>query len=112
MRKRVKAERDFVREDAEQRQRNTVWPDTLRGGRSADDYLWNGNPKAPTVQRIGAMVFGIAFLAGAVAAGSIGVQKSGWPFLIPCALAGLVGLRLIRNALLRPKKTAFDTQHR
>jgi len=45
-----------------QRQRNTVWPDVLRGGRSVDEFLWKGARHAPLIQRIGVTVLAIAYL--------------------------------------------------
>jgi len=42
-----------LRADMESRQRSTIFPDTLRGGRSVDALLWKGAPHAPLVQRVG-----------------------------------------------------------
>src|SRR5262249_5097775 len=50
-------------EDVQSRQRNIVWPDTMRNGRSVDALLWRGSPEATTVQRIGIAVFGLSFLS-------------------------------------------------
>jgi hypothetical protein len=52
------SEIDRLREDLEERQRATVWPDTLRSGRRVDEFLWKGDPKATPVQRAGLAVFG------------------------------------------------------
>lgn len=90
--------------DVRARQRNTVWPDTFRNGRAVDAFLWRGSPDATPVQRVGTGLFGLAFLAMAVAffilarqVGSrlVGVLAFGFAFL---------GVRLCRNALLRHKK--------
>ena len=43
-------------EDVAARQRNTTWPDVLRGGRSVDAYLFKGDRRAPLIQRIGTLV--------------------------------------------------------
>ena len=48
--------------DVRARQRNTVWPDTLRNGLSVDGLLWKGCHNATTVQRVGIAIFGLAFL--------------------------------------------------
>lgn len=52
------SEIDRMREEIEERQRATVYPDRLRAGRSVDEFLWKGDPKAPPVQRAGLVVFG------------------------------------------------------
>ena len=59
-------------EEIKAKQRNTVWPDTLMNGRSVDEFLWKGSPDAPLVQRMGAWIFGLAFMliaVGVIAAG-------------------------------------------
>ena len=53
---------DTFIEEARDRQKNIVFPDTTRNGRSIDAYLWRGNPDAPLVQRIGAFLFGFVCL--------------------------------------------------
>src|ERR1039458_1690714 len=40
-------------DDVQARQRATIWPDTLRGGRSVDSFLWKGSPDATKIQRVG-----------------------------------------------------------
>src|ERR1039458_2499023 len=42
-----------IREDIEARQRSILWPDYLRATRNVYEFLWNGDPKARPVQRIG-----------------------------------------------------------
>src|SRR5580700_964371 len=49
-------------DDVRAKQRNTVWPDTIRNGRSVDRLLWKGSPNATRVQRIGIAIFGMVFL--------------------------------------------------
>ncbi|HEY4362002.1 MAG TPA: hypothetical protein VGN17_13580 [Bryobacteraceae bacterium] len=45
--------------DLKARQRNIVFPDTVRNGRAVDKLLWKGDPDAPLVQRIGMLILGI-----------------------------------------------------
>jgi hypothetical protein len=60
------------------KQRNVVWPDTLRNGRSVDAFFWKGSPTAPFVQRLGAFLFGLGFLSlGAALLGSALEVKTG-----------------------------------
>jgi hypothetical protein len=49
-------------DDVQAKQRNTVWPDTMRNGRSVDSLIWKGAPSATRVQRIGIAIFGMFFL--------------------------------------------------
>jgi hypothetical protein len=89
-------------EDVQARQRNTVWPDTLRNGRTVDGFLWKGSPHATTVQRVGIAIFAVCFLAEGflfvyMAASETGSGAS----LIPALFAlfwVLIGYRLLRNA--------------
>jgi len=94
-----------IRRDVESQQKATVWPDTVRNGKSIDAFLWRGDPKAKPVQRIGLVVFALTFLLFAVTLGSIPFQKNfedGWPVdFLMALLALLLSLRLLRNALLR-----------
>ena len=53
---------DFI-DESKKRQRNIVFPDTVRNGRTVDAYLWKGNPDAPLVQRIGACLIGLFYMA-------------------------------------------------
>jgi hypothetical protein len=50
-------------EEVQSRQRNTLWPDTMRNGQSVDALLWRGSPEATAVQRVGIVVFGLLFLS-------------------------------------------------
>jgi hypothetical protein len=50
-------------EEAKGRQRNIVFPDTVRNERAALVFLWNGSAKPPVVQRMAACLFGLCFLA-------------------------------------------------
>ena len=52
--------------EIETRQRNTVWPDTLRNGSLVDAFVWRGSPNATYIQRIGTALFGLLFLCPAV----------------------------------------------
>jgi len=92
---------DPLRDDLESRQRNTVWPDTLRNASSVDGYLWHGNPNAPLVQRVGAVVLGLAYLVCSGMIFYIGTHF--WPFYVPAALFAYVAFRMIRNAFLKPE---------
>ena len=99
-----------IREDIEARQRATVWPDTLRNGKSIDAFLWKRDPNAKPVQRIGLVLFALVFLMIAAVIASIPFQTkvedgASFKFLFLLALLpALLSIRLLRNALLRSKK--------
>jgi len=88
--------------DVQARQRNTVWPDTLRNGRTVDGFLWKGSSTATPVQRLGIAIFGLAFLVPAFFFAYLAVFKtsSGTSlFLILFALFWLaIACRLLGNA--------------
>jgi hypothetical protein len=92
---------DRLREEVELKQRNTVWPDTLRNALSVDEYLWKGNPKAPLVQRIGAVIWGVSFLVATVVFGYLASHKSVGFLYVFAAAIGYGGLRMICNAFMR-----------
>ena len=104
----MKDEHSFerMREDLEPKQKATVWPDTIRNGRSVDAFLWKGDPKARPVQRIGLAIFALAFLLPATTIASIPFQKKfedGWSIeLFLALLAFLLSMRFLRNGFLRP----------
>lgn len=81
------------------RQRNTIWPDTLRNSRGVDSLLWKGNENAPPVQRIGIAILGLLFLAVGLDNILIGKEQQSWVAAIFGSFLALVSLRLFRNAL-------------
>lgn len=98
---------DRIREDVEERQKAILWEDSLKGGRSVDAFLWKGDPKARLVQRIGLVVFAVAFLLISLACASIPFQKrfeDVWSIEFFALLPFLVSMRLLRNACLRPPR--------
>jgi hypothetical protein len=101
MSRQSKPDHDDLLEDLQRRQSNTVWPDTMRNGVSVDGYLWNGNPKAPLVQRVGAVIWGLAFLGFAGLFAYLAATKKFTPLYLFTAGLGYIGLRFISNAFRR-----------
>jgi hypothetical protein len=98
---------EHVRADIEERQKNILWEEARRGGKSVDAFLWKGDPHAKPIQRAGLIVFGLTFLILAIVFASIPFQKhfeNGWSieFFIGFVLL-LIALRLIRNAFKRDR---------
>jgi hypothetical protein len=99
------SEIDRLREELAERQRATVWPDTLRSGRSVDEFLWKGDPKATPVQRAGLVVFGafwfFLFAVMIVVVVKAAMGRDLMTTLIGAlfgAVIGYVDFRLFRNA--------------
>lgn len=90
--------------ELEARQRNTVWPDTLRNNLLVDNFLWKGSPHASTIQRIGLALFGLLFSSPAVLLLRFGCFAPGpillkiFMFLLAVPWLLIAG-RLLRNAL-------------
>lgn len=53
---------DHFLEESRQRQRNVVFPDTVRNARSVDAFLWKGSPDPTLVQRVAAWLWGLTFI--------------------------------------------------
>jgi hypothetical protein len=92
-------------EGVKARQRNIVWPDTLRNGRAVDVFLWRGSMKPPLVQSIGAWLIGVAYIM--VGLGLVGFAielKSVFSFL-PALAYVLLGIRVFRNGFGKRRPT-------
>jgi hypothetical protein len=107
------SENDRMREDLEERQRATVWPDTLRAGRSVDEFLWKGDPKATPIQRAGLLVFAtlwsFLFAVFFILAIKAATQRDLVTAIICTAFGAVIGyvdFRLIRNAFRHKSRHA------
>jgi len=98
-----KGDLDSYIEDVKARQRNIVWPDGLRGGRSVDEFLWKGAGDAPLVQRIGAVVLALVYIAVAVLIVDVAVEQAEWLIGVGAIFAFGAGARFIRNALKKKR---------
>jgi hypothetical protein len=100
-----KTELDRIREEAEAKQRAILFPDMLRSGRSVDDFLWNGDPRAKPIQRAGLALFGTLFLGMASVGVVLVFTQDNWPGrifgIVSGLLAGIAGVRYMRNAFRR-----------
>jgi hypothetical protein len=92
-------------DDIRARQRNTVWPDTLRNGRTVDAFLWKGSPHATIIQRVGIVVFaswsviaGLFFSSLAHDVYSEGDSEASFILALPALFFLVIGCRLLRNA--------------
>jgi hypothetical protein len=94
-----KKELDSYLESVKESQKNTIWPDVLRGSRSVDELLWKGARDAPLVQRIGAIILGLTYLLIGLAFFAMALEQRKWFIgaLVPIIFG--VGGWFIRNAL-------------
>ena len=96
---------NFV-DETRARQRNIVFPDTVRNTRSVDVFLWRGSRHPTIVQRIAAWMFGLAlFGAGTEMFFQIFVSPSSFFEVVlmvsisfVCAFAGI---KIFRNGFSR-----------
>ena len=94
-------------------QRNIVFPDTVRNGRSVDVFFWRGSPAPTLVQRIAAWMFGLAFTVGGLMflplAAKIRNEGGSWAswelYVVLACFNIVVGTRFFRNGFAR-KATA------
>jgi hypothetical protein len=96
-----KKELERIREDAEEHQRAILVPDLIRSGRSVDEFMWKGDPKASLVQRIGLLIFGLMFLvlfAIAVVILATSTWEGALVGSVMGAFSGIFSFRFLRNA--------------
>jgi hypothetical protein len=95
---------DEMLKEIHRKQGAAKFPETLAAGRSVDEFLWKGDPRAAPVQRIALAIFAEGFLSLFVVFMVIVVRRDSTPILfgliiaIPC---GIVGFHLLRNVFRR-----------
>jgi hypothetical protein len=109
------ARRDLDRfiDETRDRQRNVVFPDTVRNGRSVDAFLWKGSSNPPLVQRIAAWLFGLVFIGFGLVLLSAAARVrnedhsliGGVVITLISLSSALLGIRLFRNGFPRRVKT-------
>jgi hypothetical protein len=99
---------DGFLEESRERQRNVLFPGTVRNGSLVDAFLWKGSRNPTRVQRVGAWLFGLTFIGlGAEFMTFVGAARSdsGWAvaFISTSISVGLiaVGIRIFRNGFPR-----------
>jgi len=97
-------DREHFIDEIRQKQRNIVFPDTVRNARSVDAFLWRGSPNPTMVQRIGAWLFGLTLIGGGVLFLDLARTDGALVFLI-AALLLLLGARVCRNGFPRNPKS-------
>ncbi len=99
-----------VIEEFKARQRNVQWHDAFSNGRGVDEYLWKGDPKAPLVQRLGAIVFGIFFIITGLMWMYISREKNEFFFGLISILWVVLGIKIFANAFRRGKSKSSETK--
>jgi hypothetical protein len=103
----VKQDREGVSrliEEIKAQQKNTVWPDPLRNSANVDALLWRGSSDATRTQRIGILVFGIAFVLVGGAILLLAREHRSSIHLIVGLLFCALGARVTFNAFRRSRK--------
>ena len=98
------------------RQRNIVFPDTVKNSRSADVFLWRGSSDPTVVQRIAACLFGLLFVGLGLCFLSLAAESRAHDadyigFAIFLAVSGAlvyVGLRMLWNGLRKRQAQQHD----
>jgi hypothetical protein len=90
-------------EEVKAKQRNTVFPDTVRNSRNVDAFLWKGSPDAPLVQRVGAWIFGLFFLLCGVTCLGLALKSHSWADVLYSVVGFLIGGKVFLNGFRRHK---------
>jgi hypothetical protein len=90
---------DKYLDDVRASQRNTVWPDPLRNSRAVDEFLWKGSSKAPLVQRVGALIFGLAYLFAGAGLAAILLDRRLYAGLVIVVVSWLIAGKLLLNVI-------------
>ena len=95
---------DEMLKEIDRKQGAAKWPETLEAGRSVDEFMWKGDPKATLVQRIGLLIFGALFLFLFVVAVIILATRTWEGLLVGLVIgsfSGIFSFRFLRNAFKR-----------
>src|SRR5579859_5689415 len=105
MRKSERSLRDELRE-WHARQRNTVFPDTVRNARKVDFFFWHGAPHPTLVQRIAALLYGFALSMAGISFVPLALRQgaAGIGLFIPVIVFGYIGGRIFWNGCKPAKK--------
>ena len=96
-------------EDVQNRQRNIVWPDTMRNGRLVDALLWRGSSEATMVQRIGIAVFGLLFLGfGLFFVFSLAPEFHSMSIAVVGVFSVALGVRVTLNAFRHDRRVSVE----
>jgi len=91
--------------EVESRQRNIVWPDTMRNSRGMDELLWKGSLTATKVQRVGIAVWGLLFLSlGLFFMFVLGPEQHSIMEVVFGLLLVALGTKISLNAFMRKPK--------
>jgi hypothetical protein len=85
------------------RQRNIVFPDTVRNERPLFDFFWNGAPDPPMVQRIGAWMAGLFLVVAGLFAALSARDGGNWLRLTTSLISVCLGIRIFRNGFPRKR---------
>jgi hypothetical protein len=93
----------------------SLWSNTSPANKKIAVFLWNGDPNAKVVPRVGLLVFAFIFMLSAIyvltslSDGSIGIRVSG---LITGLVFLFVSLRFLRNTFIRSARQHDESGHK
>lgn len=108
--KKQESERNPYIAEVRARQRNTVWPDTLRNSRGLNELLFRGVPDAPLVQRLGVWILGLFVLFGGLCVLDIAYEKRSWQVMVFSSVFILIGVRVFLNGFRGRKSKKSGTE--
>ena len=86
------------------KQRNIVFPDTVRNSRNVDAFLWKGSPDAPLVQRMGAWIIGLFFLGWGFCFLYMGYREPSLPIFFYSTVGLVLGGKIFLNGFRRHRE--------
>jgi hypothetical protein len=101
----MKPEPNSITDEVRQRQRNIVFPDTVKNARRVDALLLRGDPNAPLVQRVGAWVFGCFFLLCGIACLGLAIKSHATADWIYSVAGFLIGTKVLISGFRRRSRT-------
>jgi hypothetical protein len=105
-----KPRKDFEEytEELREKQRNLVFPQTMKNSRSVDWFLWHGVENPTLVQRIAAWLFGGTFIFAGLIFLDLTVEKMRW-FIYHAVLFLGVGIKIFSNGFPKHKRPPSDS---
>jgi hypothetical protein len=101
----MRPDSDSAIRDVQERQRNIVFPDTVKNSTSVDAFLLRGDPNAPLIQRIGAWVFGGFFLICGFSCLGLAIKSHAAADFIMSVAGFLIGVKVLISGFRRRSKT-------
>jgi len=99
-------ERDWrtFQQEMRERQRNIVFPDTVRNARYLYQALWHGSPTATWVQRMGAAALAVLWVGSGVGLVAISHDNGSFLGIMEGLLGTALGAKVLHSAFRHRKQ--------